>query len=145
FTVAPKFGFNSNTVVGSASVSNTHYYDDDENLFAVRYGISGVRFSYGYGLFYEKFTPSMVFSFRNPYLRDNERQNLMIRNVNVRRDRNPLVPVDHPDYNVFNVRYNYSDTNLTDYIAGGVDYELAKNFSKISLTAEYRKLFRNNR
>lgn len=145
FTVAPKFGFNSNTVVGSASVSNTHYYDDDDNLFAVRYGISGVRFSYGYGLFYEKFTPSMVFSFRNPYLRDNERQNLMIRNVNVRRDRNPLVPVDHPDYNVFNVRYNYSDTNLTDYIAGGVDYELAKNFSKISLTAEYRKLFRNNR
>jgi len=144
FTVAPKYGFNSNTVVGSASVSNTHYYDND-NLFAVRYGISGVRFSYGYGLFYEKFTPSLVLSFRNPYLRDNERQSLLIRNINVRRDKNPLAPIDHPDYNVFNVRYNYSDTNLTDYITGGIDYELAKNFSKVSVTAEYRKLFRNNR
>ena len=144
FTIAPKYGFNSKTLVGSAAISNTHYYDDD-NLFAVRYGISGVRFSYGYGLFYEKFTPSLVFSFRNPYLRDNERQNLLIRNINVRRDKDPLAPIDHPDYNVLNVRYNYSDTNLTDYISGSIDYELAKNFSKASVTAEYRKLFRNNR
>lgn len=144
FTIAPKFGFNSETMVGSAVVSNTHYYDEG-NLFAVRYGISGVRFSYGYGLFYEKFTPSLVFSFRNPYLRDNERQSLLIRNINVRRDKNPFSTVDHPDYNVLNVRYNYSDTNLTDYITGSLDYELAKNFSKASITAEYRKLFRNNR
>ncbi len=144
FTIAPKYGFNSETLVGSAAISNTHYFDRGK-LFSFRYGVSGVRFSYRYGLFYEKFTPSVNFFFRNPYLRDNERQNLMIRNVNVRRDRDILAPVDQPDYNVLNVRYNYSDTNLTDYFAGSLDYELAKNFSKISFTGEYRKLFRNNR
>ncbi len=143
FRIAPKFGFTSKTIVGSAFISNTHYFDDD-NLFALRYGIGGVRFSYGYGLFYEKFTPYLGFYFRNPYLRDNERQSLTLRNVNVQRDSDPLLPIDQPNYNVFNVRYNYSDTNLVDYIAGGVDFELAKNFSKVSLNMEYRKLFRNN-
>lgn len=143
FRIAPKFGFTSKTIVGSAFISNTHYFDDD-NLFALRYGIGGVRFSYGYGLFYEKFTPYLGFYFRNPYLRDNERQSLTLRNVNVQRDSDPLLPIDQPNYNVFNVRYNYSDTNLVDYIAGGVDLELAKNFSKVSLNMEYRKLFRNN-
>ncbi len=144
YRFAPKYGFNSKTIVGSASISNTHYMDKS-NLFAIRYGVGGVRFSYGFDLFYEKITPSLSFFFRNPYLRDNERQSLLIRNVNVRRDRDPLATIDSPDYNIFNVRYNYSDTNLTDYITGSVDYELAKNFSKVSLTAEYRKLFRNNR
>ncbi|MEP6260777.1 MAG: metalloprotease [Gillisia sp.] len=144
FRISPKFGFNSKTIVGSGSISNTHYYDED-NLFAIRYGISGVRFSYGYNLFYEKFTPTLGFFFRNSYLRDNERQSLILRNINVKRDVDPLNPINQPDYNVFNVSYNYSDTNLVDHISAGVDYELAKNFSKIAVELEYRKLFRNNR
>lgn len=143
FRLAPKFGFNSQTLVGSAMVSNTHYYDE-ENLFALRYGISGVRFSYGYDLFYEKFTPYLGFFFRNSYLRDNERQSLILRNVNVQQDLDPLNPVEQPEYNVFNVSYNYSDTNLVDFITGGLNYELAKNFSKLSMEVEYRKLFKNN-
>ena len=144
FKLAPKYGFTSQTIVGSAVISNTHYYNDD-NLFAVRYGISGVRFSYGYNLFYEKFTPTLAFYFRNSYLRDNERQSLILRNINVKRDVDPLFPIEQPSYNVFSAGYNYSDTNLIDYIAGRLNYQLAKNFSKVSLEVEYRKLFRNNR
>ncbi|HSI70561.1 MAG TPA: hypothetical protein VK941_10030, partial [Gillisia sp.] len=144
FKISPKYGFGSETLVGSASISNTHFLDDD-TLFALRYGVGGVRFSYGYNLFYEKFTPYLGFFFRNNYLRDNERQSLIIRNVNVQRDYDRLNPINQPEYNVFNVSYNYSDTNLVDYIAGGIDYELAKNFSKLSLDVEYRKLFKNNR
>ncbi|MCF4102624.1 metalloprotease [Gillisia sp. M10.2A] len=144
FKISPKFGFTSKTLVGSASLSNTHYYED-QNLFAIRYGISGTRFSYGYNLFYEKYTPYLGFYFRNSYLRDNERQSLLLRNVNVGRDIDPLNPIDQPDYNVFNVGYRYRDTNLVDYFSGGIDYQLAKNFSKIAVNLEYRKLFRNNR
>lgn len=144
FKIAPKYGFNSQTLVGSANVSNTNYFNE-ENLFAIKYGIGGTRFSYGHNLFYEKFTPYLAFFFRNPYLRDNERQSLIIRNINVNRDVDPLNPIEQPDYNVLNVGYNFSDTNLIDFFAGGIDYELAKNFSKISMDLEYRKLFRNNR
>ena len=144
FKISPKFGFTSKTIVGSAAVSNTQYFDD-QNLFAMKYGISGTRFSYGYDLFYKKYTPYLGFYFRNSYLRDNLRQSLFIRNVNVEQDLNPLDPVEQPKYNVFNINYNFKDANLVDYLSGGIDYQLAKNFSKVALNLEYRKLFRNNR
>ncbi|MGB8703567.1 MAG: metalloprotease, partial [Gillisia sp.] len=144
FKISPKYGFTSKTLVGSGSLSYTNYLDN-QNLFAIRYGIGGTRFSYGYNLFYQKYTPFISFNFRNSYLRDNERQSLVIRNVNVRRDKDPLHPVKQPNYNVFDASYFYSDKNLVDYLSGSVDYQLAKNFSKVALTFEYRKLYRNNR
>lgn len=142
--VSPKYGFTSKTVVGSVSANYTSYLDD-ENLFALRFGFGGTRFSYGYNLFYEKFTPFVGLYFRNSYLRDNQRQSLTFRNINVRQDLDPLNPVEQPKYNVVNLGYNFSDTNLIDYLRGGVDYQIAKNFSKVSLTLEYRKLFKSNR
>ncbi len=144
FKISPKYGFTSKTFVGSGSVSYTHWLED-QNLFAIRYGIGGTRFSYGYNLFYQKYTPYISFNFRNSYLRDNEHQSLVIRNVNVRRDKDPEHPVKQPNYNVFDASYYYSDKNLVDYLSGSIDYQLAKNFSKVALTLEYRKLFRNNR
>lgn len=142
--VSPKYGFTSKTIVGSVSATYTNYLDD-ENLFAMRFGIGGNRFSYGYDLFYEKFTPFVGLYFRNSYLRDNQRQSLTFRNVNVKQDQDPLNLVEQPKYNVVNLGYNYSDTNLIDYLRGSVDYQIAKNFSKVSLTLEYRKLFKSNR
>ena len=142
--VSPKYGFKSQTIVGSVSANYTSYLDD-ENLFAMRFGFGGTRYSYGYNLFYEKFTPFIGLYFRNSYLRDNQRQSLTFRNVNVNQDLDPLNPVEQPKYNVVNLGYNFSDINLVDYFSGGVDYQIAKNFSKISLTLEYRKLFKNNR
>ncbi|MDT0645951.1 metalloprotease [Zunongwangia sp. F260] len=144
FKISPKYGFNSKTIVGSASFSYTHQYENAE-LYAVRYGISGTRFSYGYDLFYEKFSPFLTFSYRNKYLRSNERQFLMIRNINVKRDVDLDNPVEQPDYNVFNVNYTYSNPNVVNYYRGSFDYQLAEKFSKISLSLEYRKLFKNNR
>lgn len=144
FKIAPKYGFNSETIVGSASLVNTHQFRDKE-LHAIRYGISGTRFSYGYNLFYEKYTPFLAFSFRRNYLRNNERQQLMIRNVNVRRDELPEAPLEQPNYNVFNINYRYSNPHLVDFYAATFDFQLADKFSKISASLEYRKLFRNNR
>ncbi|APG59240.1 metalloprotease [Christiangramia salexigens] len=144
FAISPKYGFNSETFVGSASFVNTHQFENKE-LYAISYGMAGTRFSYGYDLFYEKFTPFLTFNFRNAYLRSNERQRLLIRNVNVKRDQNPDSPLLQPDYNVFNINYRYSNPNFIKYFSGGIDYQLSDKFSKISFSAEYRKLFKNNR
>ncbi|MUP41109.1 M1 family metallopeptidase [Gramella aestuarii] len=144
FSISPKYGLNSNTLVGSASVYNTHQFENKE-LYSIFYGIGGSRFSYGYGLFYEKYSPFLVFSFRNSYLRSNERQRLSIRNINVHRDENPEAPLLQPNYNVFNVRYTYSNPNFLKHLTASFDYQLSDKFSKVSLTAEYRKLFTNNR
>lgn len=144
FNISPKYGFNSKTIVGSASIMYNQQFENSE-LYSIRYGISGSRYSYNYDLFYEKYTPYIGFFFRDKDLRNNERQRLLIRNVNVRRDRNPAVPLDRPDYNVFNINYQYSKPHLMDFQSASFDYQLAEKFSKVSMSLEYRKLFKSNR
>ncbi len=144
FNFSPKYGFTSQTFVGSAAIYNTEQFVNKE-LYAITYGISGNRFSYGYDLFYKKYTPFLSFGFRNSYLRSNERQRLLIRNVNVQRDQNPQQSLTQPNYNVFNVNYAYSNPNFLKYFTGSIDFQLSDKFSKISASAEYRKLFKNNR
>ena len=144
FAISPKYGFNSKTLVGSVSLYNSHQFEN-EKLHTIFYGMGGSRFSYGYDLFYEKSSAFLAFLFRNSYLRSNERQSLIIRNVNVHRDEDPEVPLLQPDYNVLNVKYSYSNPNFLKHLTTSVDYQLSDKFSKLSVTAEYRKLFTNNR
>lgn len=144
FEIAPMYGFKSRTLVGGLSFSHRIQFED-EDLFEIIYGAGASRFSYGYDLFYEKFTPFLLLSFRDEDLRKNKRQFVTIRNVNVFRDQNLINPFDVPDYNVFNINYAYRNTGMVDYFTGNLDFQLAEQFSKFSVTAEFRKLFKNNR
>lgn len=140
----PQYGFTSKDLIGSGSIVYTNRLDQ-ERLYSMRYGISGSYYSYDENLFYKRFTPFMTFAFRPQDLRDNEKQFINLRSINVSRDDNPNDPNQEPDYNVFNAQYVYSNPNLINYFRGTVDYQIAANFSKISATFEYRKLFINNR
>ncbi len=144
FSFAPLYGMGSETLVGAASLSHQIYFQDDD-LYAIRYGVSGSRFSYGYGLMYQRFTPFLSLAFRNNYMRNSRKENIMVRNVNVYRDQDPLNPLRIPNYSVFNVNYAYRNPGLVEHYAGSVDFQLAKKFSKASLTLEYRKLLQNDR
>ncbi len=144
YSLEPQFGLRSKTLVGSASVSYTQTMNQGK-LFAMRYGFSGNYYSYDRDLFYKRFTPYMTFAFRNKDLRDNEKQYINLRNVNVYQDDNPNDPLQEPNYSVFNMQYVYSNPNLINYFRGVVDYQISSKFSKISATMEYRKLFLNNR
>ncbi len=144
YQLEPQFGFRSKTIIGSGSISYTQNLDE-ENLYAMRYGLAGSYYSYDKGLFYSRVSPYMTFAFRNEEMRDNEKQFINIRNVNVHRDNNPNDTNQEPNYNVFNVQYVYSNPNLIDYFTGVVDYQISSKFSKAAVTLEYRKLFLNNR
>lgn len=144
YSLEPQFGFRSKTLVGSASISYTQTMDQG-NLYAMRYGFSGNYYSYDRGLFYKRFTPYITFAFRNDDLRNNEKQYINLRNVNVYRDENPNDPNQEPNYSVFNMQYVYSNPNLINYFRGVVDYEISSKFSKLSVDLEYRKLFLSNR
>ncbi len=145
YSLEPQYGFRSKTLVGSASVSYTQTMNEGK-LYAMRYGFSGNYYSYDRGLFYKKFTPYISFAFRNNDLRDNEKQYINLRSVNVYRDEDPLNNLDQePNYSVFNMRYVYSNPNLINYFRGAVDYEISSKFSKVSVDIEYRKLFLSNR
>jgi len=144
YKLTPQIGLKSNTIIGSGSLVYTQNFDK-ESLYSMRYGFSGSYFSYDQDLFYRRYTPFMTFAFRNKDLRDNEKQFINLRSVNVIRDENPNDPDQEPNYSVFNLQYVYSNPNLINYFKGAVDYEISAKFSKISTTFEYRKLFLNNR
>tara|TARA_A100000171_G_scaffold53051_1_gene75890 strand:- start:5464 stop:8265 length:2802 start_codon:yes stop_codon:yes gene_type:complete len=144
YKLEPQFGIKSKDVIGSGSIVYTQRLDQDR-LYSMRYGFSGSYYSYDENLFYKRFTPFMTFAFRPKDLRDNEKQFINLRSINVSRDDNPDDPNQEPNYNVFNAQYVYSNPNLINYFRGTVDYQIAKNFSKVSATFEYRKLFLNNR
>lgn len=96
-------------------------------------------------MFFRSFTPFLGFSFRGKDLRDNKRHFLSLKSVNILRDRDKENPVATPDYSVLNLRYGFSNPDLIDLFAYNVDYQIAKNFGKISTTFNYRKLFLDNR
>ncbi|RMA58920.1 gluzincin family metallopeptidase [Ulvibacter antarcticus] len=144
YSLEPQFGFRSKNLVGRASISYTDRKEEGK-LYAMRYGISGNYYSYDTDLFYKTLTPYITFAFRNKDLRDNEKQFINIRSINVSKDDDPNELNQDPNYSVFNLQYVYSNPNLINYFRGSADYELSSRFSKIFVNFEYRKLFNSNR
>ena len=144
FKLNPKYGLSSNAVVGGASINYTHFLKE-EKLFRVRYGINGSRFSYDQDLFYNRFSAFLNLTYRPQDLRDNARHNLTVRSINVQQEENEVVVTEEPNYNIFNIRYNFSNKNLDRFFTSTVDYQIAQKFSKASTTLSFRKLFNNNR
>lgn len=144
YDISPQYGSRSQTLVGSAGLSH-QIFVEDENLYMVNYGISGSRFSYGYGLMYQRLTPFFGLYFRNSYMRNARTERVLIRNVNVFRDEDPAVPLEVADYNVFNINYSYSNPGLVTHLAGNIDFQVAEQFGKSSLTIDYRYLLKNDR
>ena len=144
YSLKPRYGFESKDILGSASISNVDFINGDVYK-RVRYGVSFSQSSYATNLFVKSFTPFLRFSYRSKDLRDNKSQSLTLRSVNIMRDRDPENPISSPDYSVFNVRYRYGNSDLTNVFGYNVDYQISKNFGKISTTWNYRKLFLDNR
>lgn len=144
YKITPFYGLKSNKLLGSAAISYRHQVAD-HNLYLIKYIVSGNMFSYAPDLLFRRFSPTIQFFHRPEDLRSNEVQVTTLRSINVLRDRNEKNPVTTPDYSVFNVRHVYSDFNLTNFKSFLVDYQITKNFSKLSTTLNYRKLFLNNR
>ncbi len=144
YRITPSYGFLSKKLIGSGFIQ---YRDQiaDHGLYQIRYSFSGSMFSYAPDLLFRRFSPAVSFSWRPEDYRSNERQRLSLRSVNVFRERDDNNPVNTPDYSVFNARYRYSDANLLELTSYTFDYQLSKNFSKLSTTINYRKLFLNNR
>lgn len=144
YNISPFYGSRSKTLVGSAGLSHQIHFEN-ENLYMINYGISGSRFSYGYDLMYQRLTPFLSLYFRNSYMRNARTERIMLRNVNVFRDEDPAIPLEVADYSVFNINYSYSNPGLVTHLSGILDFQVAEQFSKSSLTLEYRKLLKNDR
>jgi hypothetical protein len=147
YKIEPRYAFKSKTITGSGSVSKTHYLQDND-LYAIKYGISGGYSSYAENLFVRQITPSISFLFRqNNDFRSNKKQLLSLRYVDINRDKdvNNVLTSSTPNYGIFNIRYINSNDNLINYKKWYTDFQIGHKFSKISFNYEYRKLLESNR
>ncbi|WP_028375022.1 metalloprotease [Leeuwenhoekiella sp. MAR_2009_132] len=144
YKIEPQYGFKSNKITGSAGFTYTQNLDEG-NLFAIRYGIGGSLSSYAPDALYKKYSPFITFAFRPDDFRSDKREYLSIRNINVYRDESNFISNDDPNYSVFNVQYSNNDPGVINSLSWNTDFQLAQKFSKLSVTAKYRKVFLNNR
>jgi hypothetical protein len=144
YDLSPKYGLVSNALIGSASLDYTFLFKDDE-VFSIRTGLGGSRFSYDQDLFFNTYTAYTSFFYRPKNLRNNIRQALTIRTSSVNRDGSEFTTFNEPEYDIYNLNYRFQNKNLDRFFTAQVDYQISKEFSKVSATTTFRKLFVNNR
>ncbi|OEK08361.1 metalloprotease [Flavivirga aquatica] len=147
YKIAPQYAFKSKSLTGSASISKTHYLENN-NLYFINYGIVSSYTSYAEDLFVRKITPSLKLQFREKDdLRSNKIKSLSFRYVDIHRDEdlNNILTTNEPNYSVFNMRYIYSNDNLINFNKWYADFQIGKKFSKLAFNYEYRRLFESNR
>lgn len=147
YKFAPIYGTKSNRITGSATVS---YNQNIENrdLFKITYGISGSTSSFAPDLLFRKITPFISFRFRDHTdFRSNKFQALNFRYIDISRDDdiNNVSDNADPDYKVFNIRYINTTPGLINFNKWFTDFQVSKDFGKLSFNYEYRKLFESNR
>ncbi|CDF79668.1 aminopeptidase N [Formosa agariphila KMM 3901] len=148
YSLRPRYAIKSKQLIGNVSLSYTHQFEN-KNLYYIKYGFSGEYSNYAPNLSYTSYTPYVNIGFRNSDdFRDNKKQSLTLRYISISREDDPSNIYNketQPDYDVFNIRYGNTDPNLKNHITGFADFQLAKNFGKIAVNFEYRKLTENNR
>ncbi len=148
YDVAPSYSFRERAFVGYGRLTYRQFINKS-GLYVANYGIRGSTSHFDVNSRYSSFTPSMSLGWRPQDLRSNKRQFLSFRYINIFRDLDDgLIAAgnapDTPDYSVFNARYLNIDNNIIDYKSWLLDFQQADKFTKLSLEAEYRKLFENN-
>ncbi|BAO77061.1 metalloprotease [Winogradskyella sp. PG-2] len=147
YRFSPQYATKSKSLTGSASVFYTHNMED-QNLFDISYGVSASYRSFAEDAFFTRIRPSVSFTFRNDNdFRSDQLDRITARYVSIRRDigENAIVEVDEPDYGVFNLRYTHSNPGIINFSRFATDFQVADNFSKLSLNYEFRKLTKSNR
>lgn len=146
FDIEPTYSLNTGELIGSASLVYNHYLRD-ENLYSIRYAMSGSTFHYAPDARYTKFTPSIQFRIREDDLRENKRQTITMRNVLVDRENSDFVATENQNesYSVFNVRYSKYESEITRHYNFFTDVQLSKNFGKFQGEVQFRRLFNDNR
>ena len=146
FDFAPSYALKERAFVGFGKF-NYRKYHRKSGMYVTNYSLRGSTFHFQTNSRYSTLTPSLGFGWRSDNLISNKRQSLVLRHVNVFRTIDPSLDdlETDPDYSVFNVRYNSTNTGIIDYFTWFADAQHSSDFSKLAFNMEYRKLFENNR
>ena len=145
FEVNPAYSTNAKTLSGNAFFA-VNQNNRNSNLYNIRYAISSSYFHYAPNATYVKINPMIQMRIREENFRDNRKQQILLRQVMVNREKSNLT-IDNTteNYSVFNLKYFNTKTEVTNHFNLITDFQIAGKFGKISAEITYRKLFENNR
>lgn len=146
FDFAPTYATKERTLVGYGRLSYQQFHRKS-GLYVSSYSLRGSSSHFEVNSRYSTITPSVALGWRPDDLISNVRSSLLLRHVNVFRTIDPSLGdlETDPDYSVLNLRYNYLNNNIINYLSWFADAQYASNFSKVSVNLEYRRLFESNR
>ena len=143
YKISPYFSSKQNKVLGKLNFKFFKYHSN-RKLFSSQYFLGASTFHYKEELSYTTFSPSLTLTFREKDLRSNRRQFVNIRYISVYREENNNQK-ENPNYNIFNAKYIFSNTNGVKGLTFTANLQQSKNFLKNTFTLKFRKYYKNNR
>jgi len=138
----PVYSTNSKQLSGSAIIYKSKNIRN-KDLFLVNYGMYANLSSYNQNSLAKIYSSFINFNFREiSDLRINKRSSLAARFLKISHDGEII---NSPEYQIFNLKYTSLLPGLINHKKWFVDYQLSENFSKLSFSYEFRKLYTNNR
>jgi hypothetical protein len=146
FDFSPTYAMTQKALVGYGRFTYQKFHNKS-GLYMSRFSLGGSTSHFQTNSRYSTLTPSASLSWRPADLISNIRSSLLLRYISVFREIDPSLGnlETNPDYSVLNLRYNYRDNNIINYVSWFADAQHAKEFSKLSFNMEYRQLFESNR
>lgn len=147
YRFSPQYGTRSKSFTGGGSVFYTHNIEN-KNLYEISYGLVASYQSFAQDAFFTRIRPSISFVFRDKDdFRSDKRNLISARYVSIKRTigDESLITLNEPDYGVFNLRYTHSSPGIINFSRFNTDFQIANNFSKVSVNYEFRKLTKGNR
>ncbi len=143
YKIKPFYSTKQGTILGSAQLNYIKYYEN-KKLFSTQFFLGGSSFHYKENLSYTTFYPSILFTFRNPYLRSNYRQLINLRYISINKENNQNIE-KNPNYNIFNIKYIITNSSGGKGFVFSSDLQMNNLFIKKSFTVNYRNFYKDNR
>lgn len=145
FDINPGYSTKQNDISGTFLFAINQYYRESA-LFNMRYSLSGNYFHYAPDASYLRLNPLVMMKIRTADFRDNAQQSILMRQVIVSRENSEYVKndADSKNYSVSNIKYYFSDSEVTKSVGFMSELQYADKFGKGIVQANYRKLFENN-
>ncbi|PCI34659.1 MAG: aminopeptidase [Flavobacteriaceae bacterium] len=146
YKITPTYGTRSRQINGSFSVLYK-YLPLNSNIERLTIGSSGKRYQYAPDLRYTRLSNYASILFKRKSLRDVGSSAIVASLISVNKEADPSEPIieEINNYRVFNIGFNYSKPKIINDVRLYTGFQFAKNFSKFSIDARYRKLTNTNR
>ncbi len=146
FDLNPAYSTTAKSLTGGISLGLNQNFRNSK-LYNIRYTVGASYAHYAPDAGYSKINPAIAFRFRDSDFRNNRFRTLMIRQVILNREKLELnnAITSNQNYNVFNIKYFDTKTEITRHFNFISDFQLAGNFGKLASEIQYRKLFKDDR